>query len=407
MVRALNLKFNKNQLFLLFIIISLIISNNIYDYKQGDRISALFYFPQILLILFWFIPLTIKNYKRYKKNIAKILLELFLIFILVLSILRVDLIAFKFIVTDFVIFYAIYYGTPLNFFKIRYLNRIFIFQILISILTTFIGINKVSFLPYFLNDWKYQWQVSLFPLASPPYTGALSAIVFLTNIFEKRRNYAILGLSLFYLIFAGSRTMYIGVIVALLPLVNHHILKLKTINNLVLTYCLAVIIFTIPFWMSAIYKINNPLLQEILFRNIYTEKTFDPAKLDRILISTAYIDAFMEDPILGKGGSLNFEAYASSELDGVPTEGSETRFFYLLATLGITFILFVFYIVRLQIINIRKNNFRTASMLFLYLTILLFYGSFLRGYMLICFILYLNISSYTEDKVQLYKTYNQ
>lgn len=390
--------FKKGRIILLFLIISLVVSNNIYDFKEGEKISTLFYFPQILIAILWFLPKSLKRNPQSKTDKSKLFFELFLILSFIISIIRLDITGIKILISDFVLFYCILYGTGNIKFSLKHINIIFIVQICIGAITTFIDINKLSFLPYFLNSGVYPWQVSIFPLASTPYTGALAGIVFIANFLNNKRHYSIILISFFYMILAGSRTIYIGVFLGLLPYFLSKVWpNIKPARLLLISYIILVLIVSSPFWTTFFQQIDIPIINEMFFRNFQTSQSITPEDIDRVIISKAYINAFLQNPIFGLGGDIDFPHFVSVSTAKLVSTGTETRLLYLFAAYGISFVFYLVFLIRLQLNSISKKQYMITGLIFLYIVILMFYGSFMRGYMLNCFLIYLIISIHTKN----------
>lgn len=347
---------------------------NIVNTVKLDPNGYAYYFLTLPLLIFNLF-FGIKYFSRFlelKKSSIGIL-----IFILISSIIawvRLDYSSIKVIFTDFLLIFLLFHMGKRNNISISFINKLFILQIFIGILTFYLGLNKYGFLP-FQSDYGFWWRVSIFPYYTPPLTGAFAGLIFLINFIHYRRCTLLIIISFFYIIFSGSRTILLGVIISLLPF----FLQKKITNcslRVIIPYSFILLLslfsFAVPFILQ---NVTNPFLQEFLFRDFFVLKQDSFSDVYRVTFIVEYWNAFSDNYLFGNG-SFNLTEYAKLDIKG----GDEVRLLNYLATFGIAFIGYIQFILKYQKDSeISLNRLKPTIIIYMLITLML-YGNFMRGY---------------------------
>jgi hypothetical protein len=239
-----------------------------------------------------------------------------------------------------------------------------------------VGQNKYGFLPFQTSYGQFAWRVSIFPYYTPPLTGVFAGLVFLVNFIQFRKNKIILLLYLFYLIFSGSRSVILGVGIALIPF----FIKTKFQSSFwrtLLPYSLIILFIFIPTILPFIIsKISNPFVQELLFRDFFVQRKDSISEVGRIMFINEYWKIFQDNFLFGQG------SFSLSEITNIDERagGGEVRLLNYLATFGISFIGFLYFMVKFHFSAEKRNDTTKSAILLFILAILLFYGTYMRGY---------------------------
>jgi hypothetical protein len=372
------------------LVVQLIITN-VSHIDALQAVNNAFYLATTFVLVACFFTLRKENFWDIPRE--QLLFEVFLLLVLLVSLTKVDIGAFKIILTDFVLLYFLMYGRKSITIDLKFINALFLGQICLELIFGMLGQNKYAFLPFMGQTVGYPWQVSLFPNGQTPLSGALSCIIVILNLyFPSKWKFPMIGFGSFFLLFSGSRTiLIIAGLVAFMTLIVKFFPSLSARKVLLVTYTLpaVVIIFVIGFILLS--SSGNAFVMEFLFRNFSNdEASFE--NLDRVLLLQTYWAQFIEHPVFGILSTTDFTTYADKGLKYVPTQGTETRLLYNLATFGISYLIFVVLIFYQQLVNLSKKNFLITSIWVFYLISNLLYGSYLRGYTFIGLLVFFILS---------------
>lgn len=360
-----------------------------------DLHSMLQLFPVIAFVGIS-IPLIMK--RSYKKEY--ILIIGFTVLAVLFALYNNDIIGVVNILVFSGAIYTIYYYKLVL--SLKLINFLFILSVIISIVSTLIGLNEHGFIPgqyfgtsdFYLSGEGALWRVSLFPFLTTPFSGAFSLIVFVCNYLYKYKskiNYLILFTSLYYIVFSANRT----VIIILLSLVlfeflykrKNYFLK-KLLPALVLS---GTIILTVTPILLHQFD-TGPVTNALLYRSTDKPDIFALESNTRVILWNNILYVYNQSPITGVG---NFDLY--EYVPDAPSH-SECKWLSLLARYGIATILLFFFIYSRYLISLKRDVKSEAWVSIMIIMYMMFYGSFMEVYNLIFFIMLgLNNISYKND----------
>lgn len=265
---------------------------------------------------------------------------------------------------------------------INFLNTLFLSSIVLSVITTHLGINEFGYLP---GVWE--GRVSLFPLI--PESAFFCCIIIVANYFlnESPWRFVIYGLALYFLIFSGSKTAFVTLILFFLYSITLHFLPFRirglySIYNVIVAI-LFIIIINLGSVVQLLKKLDNKIINQLVFRSeqVDDDVAFLQTSSSRLWIWEEHLKIFSKNPLIGVG-SFNLSDYATVNplIQYTSSTGSESFFTSRLARFGlITFGLLLFiFILQQKAIN-EGDKLSYFLILFLLITMLV-YGSFIVPY---------------------------
>ncbi|GAA3931649.1 hypothetical protein GO495_15910 [Chitinophaga oryziterrae] len=382
------------------------ILSNLMKFEELDSIS-IFIFLQFPVILFVIAQLSLFR----PKNINNINL-FFLIFLGVVILVNTARGEFSLILSTAIDILPAYIilANRRAFISLKFINMIFVAQIIIAVISYYLNANSYGFLPGQSIHPEFFWKISLFSYLSPPYTGAFAFLVFLANAEKpgKRKMFDIMVivLALYFVMFSGSRTIYlICGFYFLLTLVRRFI----PMNKWPVFYFMFPVVFLFALIASAfmgqlVQSTHNELLDSIFVRNVKYADYRSIEDLDRYIMWKQYLDIFMHNWLLG-AGKIDKSKYFSE------TVGTgETWFGLMLAFHGIVYFIFVIAIFKIMISAIKRNLGLAYVGIVAFLIICIFYGSYMRGYSMIWLLFFaliadeFNTSSENQRRVNIYNS---
>lgn len=267
-------------------------------------------------------------------------------------------------------------------------NSLFLIAIMLSIFGFYMGWSNYGFLPgqEIGNTFDSLSRVSLFPSISGSYE--FSYFVFLYNFFQKKRNYIILFLSAYYVVFGASR-LYIFLLC--MVLLFSFMVPTRKKTALYIVPAIAIIISVMP--QILLYIANTfQFLKALLLRDV-NNGTYHVST--RYFLMIAQVAIFFKKPFLGVGRSAalkDLNAFTLLE----DASGSETFFTKILAEMGVSVFLYLFAFFSLGHKN-NKNNDLKYFLIISIISSMFVYGSSIAPYNL-NFLLFLLFIAQPEEK---------
>lgn len=369
-----------------------LVLTNLSHMVELQAINNIIYQLTALILVFGLF--TLRKDKFWQVSTNQLIFECFLLLVFLISFLKQDFGAFKLVLTDFVLLYFLMFGRRTLTINLSLINTLFLVQVCFEVLNGLAGLNKYAYFPFLGDSIGFAWQVSLFPNGQTPMSGAISFLVLILNGFSNgKHKFYYIALSSFFLIFSGSRTiLLIAGLVGSMSLIRYLFPRLSASKLLVATYALPILSMFFFLGFLLLSSSGNAFFMEFLFRN-FIEGEMNFENLDRVLLIQSYWNEFVSNPLLGILSTKDFSSFADLKLKNVPTRGTETRLLYYLATFGITYIIFLFFIFKQQLKSLRAGSFHIASIWVFYFISLLLYGSYMRGYTLIGLLVFYTLSN--------------
>jgi len=373
-------------LFYLIVIYYWLLSYFLPTKETLDRFSPLYFLT--ILPVYLYIAISVPKVVKRKWTKEGVVLVIFFIATSIISVLRLDFNSLIKISSVSLLF-LIVIKTNIRL-STSFLNTLFILSILGGIISYYVGTNVFGFLPGMskANLWQgLGWRVSLFN--SIPNSGFFSLIIFIINIFDKRKlsftRKIILLLAIYFLILSGSRTA----ILIFILIVSFKIITLfkpfergKRFLSLSFFFILiALSVFYFNNFTLALYKLDNSFINSLVFKS--KDKIKNEAELEKINYRTwlwdKHVDIYSENPIFGKG-DYDIRDYLSAEKQYSTTNYSESYLTDLLVKVGILITLFLAFFYYLIKKSIHIHDSILYSMVITLIILMLSYGSFFVPY---------------------------
>jgi hypothetical protein len=244
------------------------------------------------------------------------------------------------------------------------------------------------------------WRISIWNYKTPPYSAALSILVFFTNLYfnTSKFKYAFCALSLYFILFSASRTGYliflVGVLLYFLPkFLNFKLRKFY----IFLPVLLSLFMFLLQYFSNFLLYLNleNEILTSMILRQ--DETSSDTSNLSsRFLIVKEQMSLFFNSndiPLFGIGSDV----YNSSHwtINGGHLGGTNDSFLtHVLVRDGIASIFLSFVFVNQFYNSMVEKNIFTFTILTILMIYCIGYGAWLNFnspvFILYCGCLYLN-----------------
>ncbi|HHH53346.1 MAG TPA: oligosaccharide repeat unit polymerase [Bacteroidetes bacterium] len=332
----------------------------------------------VLYLLFYYI-------KDFSKLSTFSFIILFLFSSMFLSLLRLDISS---LISITLFSLTIYF---INIFRLRvnleFLNKIFLFSILLSIPLFYSGLSNYGFLPGqggFSHDEFLSGRVSLFPnVTSSIY---FSFMIFYINLFYNKNLYIKLFflLTSFYFIYFGiSRTVLLGLVFILF---FSWLFKLNPLRkNLLYQYILPIFLIVVP--IIGIYFIQDIIIFLLSLDNAFISKYFFRGyttvegildDIARVSIWQEHIRLFLDHP-WGLSTS-EIELYVNPNLQLSDAGGSESFLTRILIRYGFGALFLYFFLFELLTRATDKRNEYLYIFVYMFIFIGVTYGSFFVAY---------------------------
>lgn len=276
---------------------------------------------------------------------------------------------------------------------LKLINKVFIIQIAIAIAAYYLSVNPYGFIPGQSTVGEFAWKVSLFSYLTPPYTGAFAFLVFLMNAETSEKinwlNILIIVLTLYFMLFSGSRTIYIICGFYFLFTVFKRFMPMEKRKFF---YAILPVVFLLLLIASAsmgylVKSTHNEFLDSFFFRNIQYDSYKSVEDLDRYIMWKQYLEIFSKNWLLGAGMIDKSKYFADTVGSG------ETLLAMMLAFHGILYFLFLAGIFKLLIISIERKLGMAYVGVVSFLIMCTFYGSYMKGYGMIWLLFFIMIAS--------------
>jgi len=363
-----------------FLVIYYFILLNSVSFRYGYNYFGFGTLKWFLLItpLCIFIGINYTSYIRDKYKFPSILLLAYLVSVLITSAIRGDIhTAFNILIWCLPIIIILNSNIYLN---LKLLNIIFILSIFLSIISYYLGTNIYGFLPGQSINELYSWRITLGNQAGPAVTGFLSLLILIANYFYNNRmhsKYFFILISVYFLIFSGSRSALICSFLFLLFVIFSYNIKFRDRGIYKLIAFLAVILFIIlscnPSFLLK-FNIDNEYLSSYIFRvknaALLTEEKF-LAKLARPIIWNQHFKIFLTNPLIGVGRFSLYDYFSDTV-----ASGSESMLTIFLARDGMLLFFLVAFLYQLIKRALKEKDLAQYSFSISFIILLISYGSF-------------------------------
>jgi hypothetical protein len=378
---------NKKDIFIIIFFLYYWICANVLVFDEATP-TTLLVFIQLPIIIY--VLVQVRYFELEYKNSVNGYFLLFLVAVLAVNIVRRD---FRLILStgvDVLPTYIILTNRRI-FISTRFINYLFFIQVSIAVISYYLGLNQYGFFPGQSTLNEYSWKVSLFSFITPPYTSIFCFFVLLANAESHLKlkwiNVMAMVLSAYFIIFSGSRTVFL---ICLFYILFRFFLRFMKLNLWPKFYTL------FPFLViglalligQGIKTLNNSLLNAIFIRNVERTSYYNVAEdLDRYVLWREYLQVFWKHWFIGSG---TFDVNTFSP-DNVGT--TETLLPLQLAFHGIVYFLFLIGMFNILRLAIKFQLTLSYIAVVTFLVVSSFYGSYLRGYSLIWIFLFALIAN--------------
>ena len=377
----------KKDVFVIIFFLYYWITSNFIVFDEATS-SILFTFIQLPIIIF--VVTQVRYFEiEYKNNINGYFL-FFLVTVLAVNLVRRD---FKLMLSTGVDILPTYIilTNPRIFISIRFINYMFIFQIVIAVFSYYLGLNHYGFIPGQSTLDGFSWKVSLFSFVTPPYTSIFCFCVFVANAEStlkiKWLNVTVMILAAYFIGFSGSRTVYLICLFYILFRFFQRFMKMDRWPKFY-GFFPFLVIGTSLLIGQGIKTLDNALLNSIFIRNVGATSNYNATEdLDRYILWRDYLDIFWHHWFIGAG---TFDVTVAIP-DNVGT--TETLLPLQLAFHGIVYLIFIVGILNIMRLAIKFQLKLSYIAVVTFLVISSFYGSYMRGYSLIWIFLFALIAN--------------
>lgn len=370
-------KIDVNQLFKFFLFIHWLIIWFLPVNKPIEQFSSI-YFLKVAPLFLLLISLLFFRYK-IRQSFGTVLLIVLAAFLIISSLYHKSVsLLYNALLMVITINLIENYNLKID---IRFLNLLFYLSLFAGLIAYYLGYNQFHLIPG-MSKYLYasDFRVSFFNKV--PLCGMFSFLVFLGNFYYNRKGTSrilLLSISSYFILFSFVRTIIIIYFIFIIYHIIRTKLKLKFSR-----WPFFVIVF-----VSFIFVINNPKIfyniQKSLSPNTYylvfkTEKknlSYEKVKknMARSIIWQKHMKLLKENPILGAGLHRHQDEFSDIRSNG--TESFITRW---LALYGISFLVFIIYLIyRLNNAIIENNDFLFITYIYMFIT-MLSYGSLFVPY---------------------------
>ena len=366
-----------------FLLIYFWIIASFVDYANEYSKSGLKYHILVAPIVL-FIAINNKQLYRSRYNSSSIILLVYFVCICSLSLARHDMpTLYSAIAFCIPIIIMLNSQIHLNF---KLCNILFLLSICISVIYYYLGWNPYGYFPGQSTLESYQgltWRISLFSYNTPPYSGAFALMIFIVNYFLNHGKSKIffLVLSLYYLIFSGSRTALIILLVVMFFIIVSKKIEFRNRFFYKIFPIVAIVVFVLTLYAPNIFmqiKTNNVFVNTFIFRS---EEGLDSSdelseSINRTIIWERHMDQFFIHPMIGSGSSFENEELSAS----LGSTGSESLLTRIIARDGSLSLLFLSFLLLMFVKAVALKDRLMYSVNIVFCILLLTYGSFLNTY---------------------------
>ena len=378
----------KGDLFLIVYFLYYWLISNVIDFNNASS-SELFGFvqlPVIILVVWYFTLFEAKN-----RNTVNIYFIVFLAVVILINLVRGDFKTIFSTAVDVLPAYLILTNRR-AIIKLPLINCLFVAQIIISIVTYYANINPYGFISGQSTVVDYDWKVSLFAYITPPFTSLFAFLVFLYNAEKPGKmkffNIIIMVLAVYFIVFSGSRTVYLVCVFydAFKGIKYYKKLPQASKFYLYFPFIFIIIILLIG---QGLKSFNNDLLNSMFLRNVNSVAHYKTDQdLDRYILWKEYLTIFWDNWVFGAGSETFKKAMAFSEIGK-----DETLLPLMLAIHGIVYFIFLGGMIKLMTWAIKYNLVITYVIVITFFVACSFYGSLMRGYNLVWLFMFTAIAS--------------
>jgi len=397
----------KKQLTFNLLVIYYFILVNSVSFRYGYDYSGFGTLKWFLLIapVCIFIGINYTSYIRNNYKLPSVLLLVYIVSVLITSSIRADIhTAFNIIIWFLPIIIILNSNIYLN---LKLLNILFLLSIFLSIISYYFGTSVYGFLPG-QAMWKdFSWRISLGNQAGPAATGFLSLLTLMANYFYNNRKcskYFFILISIYFLIFSGSRSALICLFLFLFFVIFSHIIEFRDRSFYKLIALLVIILFIVLNYNPGFllkYSRANEFINSYVFHvkdvNLLTEEEFR-TKLARPIIWSQHFKIFLTNPLIGVGhySLYDYFPYAIAS-------GSESIFTRFLARDGMLIFLLMAFLYQLIKIALKEKDLAQYVFSISFIILLISYGSFCFTHNYIFLMMLAFIKSGHKYKIFAYK----
>lgn len=338
-----------------------------------------------------FILLNFPSYLRRNNGKDVVSLLIFIIIVVVISLLRGD---FGTIVTigSLCLMLIVLKNTGVTV-SLKLVNTLYLITICASIIMQSLGIGRYGILPghsIAVQDSDTFWVVSLFPFNVTP-SWLFSGIVLGVNYFfnPKRSKFLFIFTSGYFLLLSGSRTgLIILIISAFFLWCTTRVKFRKRMFYKVFIPCIALIFIAMlnaQNFLVYFSSLNIPFLNSFVFKSVSSATDVDQinSTIVRTFIWGAHMDIFAKNPLMGHGSFVFYQLYPN-----FPGNGSEAFLTGLFARVGLSALMFIYFMYFVSITAARNNDKFLYCLMIFFAISSLSYGSYIVPYDFIFLLLF-------------------
>ncbi len=339
----------------------------------------------ITISFFVFLFLIIPTIKFSTISLSQLFLLSYLISIAVSSVLRLDPKHFYEAMKLALPLWFLFQNRPSI--SVKTLNVLYVIVLVGGILMYNVDSGDFGFLPGQATVNLHQglwWRISIWNYKTPPYSAALSILVFFINIHQNnsKTKYLFCIIALYFIAFSGSRTGYliflVGIFIFLLE--KKITFKYRKIY-MVLPLAFFIFIFMLQILSSLLVVLNieNSILTSLFLRS--SSSTSDVSNLSsRLLIMGEHISLFKQSvnfPIFGIGSDI-YNSTNWTDNGGFLGGSTDSFLSHMLIRDGVAFLFLIGVFLNQFYLSMVKRNVVTYSLLTFLMLYCIGYGAWLN-----------------------------